>query len=151
MQYRIRNGDQLIGTVTNTKRYHLTGLTPNTTFYLSVAAFNGLREGPKATITVKTRGIRINVPTLLPAGATYTLTYSEYTLGLVPIGTEPAGMFGGGHRQSVPAKVISSGAIISVLEVTNSFNLMADGQMMKQLDDGSYAVYDGYRALFLEE
>lgn len=130
--------------------YRVTGLAPSTTYQLSVAAFNGLRESPKESITVHTRGLRVSVPTQLPMNATYSLSYEEYALGLVPIGTEPAGMFGGGNRQTVPAKVISSGST-SVLEITSSFNLMSDNMTMKQLPDGSFAAYQGYKALFFNK
>ena len=150
MQYRIRNGDQLIDTVTNTKYYHWEGLMPNVTLRLSVAAFNGLRESNRATLTVKTRGLCVNVPARLAAGSTHTLLYEEYPLGLVPIGKEPAGFFGGGHKQNVPARVINSGPT-SVLEITSSFNLMNDNMTMKQLEDGSFAVYQDYKALFLNK
>lgn len=147
MQYRIRNGDQLIGTVNN-KQYQVTGLTPNTAYSLSVVSFNGFRESPRTSLTVKTRGIQVKVPVSLTTGATVSLVYLEYALGLVPIGTEPKGMFGGGNRQILPAKVVSSANGMSTIEITNSFNLMSDGLTMKQLPDGSYAAYDGYKALF---
>lgn len=149
MQYRIRNGDQLIGTVNN-KQYQVTGLTPNVAYNLSVASFNGFRESPRTSLTVKTRGIQVKVPVILAAGTTVSLVYLEYALGLVPIGTEPKGMFGGGNRQIIPAKVISSANGMSTIEITNSFNLMSDGLTMKQLPDKSFAVYDGYKALFLQ-
>lgn len=150
MQYRIRDGDHLIATISS-KAYRATGLLPNTLHTFSVVAFNGLRESPKATVTVRTRGLHVTVPTQLSTGATYNLTYEEYALGLVPLGTEPAGMFGGSNRQTVPAKVISSSDGSSVLEVTNSFNLMNDGLTMKQLPDGSFAAYQGYKALFFKK
>ncbi len=149
MQYRIRNGDQLIGTVNN-KQYQVTGLTPNTAYSLSVTSFNGFRESPRASLTVKTRGIQVKVPVSLTAGATVSLVYLEYALGLVPIGTEPKGMFGGGNRQILPAKVVSSANGVSTIEITTSFNLMKDNLTMKKIDDGSFAVYDGYKALFFE-
>lgn len=149
MQYRIRNGDQLIATVSN-KQYQVTGLTPNTAYNLSVASFNGLRESQRASLTIKTRGIQVRVPIGLTVGATVSLVYLEYALGLVPIGTESSGMFGGGNRQILPAKVVSSANGMSTIEITNSFNLMSDGLTMKQLPDGSYAAYDGYKALFLK-
>ncbi|MBU9696005.1 fibronectin type III domain-containing protein [Limosilactobacillus portuensis] len=147
MQYRIRNGDQLIATVSN-KQYQLTGLTPNTAYNLSVASFNGFRESPRANLTVKTRGIQVKVPVSLTTGATVSLVYLEYALGLVPIGTEPKGMFGGGNRQIIPAKVVSSTNGISTVEITNSFNLMSDGLTMKQLPDKSFGVFEGYKALY---
>lgn len=150
MQYRIRNGDQLIATVTNTKQFRWEGLQPNTTVHLSVCAYNGLRESPRASLTVKTRGIQVKVPIGLTVGATVSLVYLEYALGLVPIGTEPKGMFGGGNRQILPAKVISSANGMSTIEITNSFNLMSDGLTMKQLPDRSFGVFDGYKALYFE-
>lgn len=149
MQYRIRNGDNLVATVTE-KQYHLDKLTPNTSYSISVTPFDGSSEGKSASLTVKTRGLHISVPENLPNGSTQTLTYEEYALGLVPIGKEPDGMFGGGHKQEVPAKVISSGDT-SVLEVTNSFNLMADNATMKQIADGSFAVFQDYKALFFSK
>lgn len=76
------------------------------------------------------------------------LVYLEYALGLVPIGTEPKGMFGGGNRQILKAKVISSVNGMSTIEITNSFNLMSDGLTMKQLPDGSLGVFEGYKALY---
>lgn len=150
MQYRIRNGDQLLGTVTNAKHFHWAGLTPNVTLHLSVASFNGLRESQRASLTVKTRGIQVRVPVSLNVGATVSLVYLEYALGLVPIGTEPKGMFGGGNRQILPAKVVSSANGMSTIEVMNSFNLMSDGLTMKQLPDKSFGVFEGYKALFMK-
>lgn len=149
MQYRIRNGDQLIGTVNN-KRCQVTGLTPNVAYNLSVASFNGFRESPRANLTVKTRGIQVRVPVSLTAGTTVSLVYLEYALGLVPIGTEPNGMFGGGNRQILPAKVVSLANGMSTIEITNSFNLMSDGLTMKQLPDESFAVFDNYKALYFK-
>ncbi|MEE6647678.1 fibronectin type III domain-containing protein [Limosilactobacillus pontis] len=149
MQYRIRNGDQLIATVSN-KQYQVTGLTPNTAYDFSVSSFDSFHESPRASLTVKTRGIQVKVPVSLTAGATLSLVYLEYALGLVPIGTEPGGMFGGGNRQVLPAKVISSANGMSVVEITNSFNLLSDGLTMKQLPDKSFGVFEGYKALFLK-
>lgn len=150
MRYRIRNGDQLIGTVNN-KQYQVTGLTPNTAYNLSVASFNGFSESPRANLTVKTRGIQVKVPVSLTAGTTVSLAYLEYALGLVPIGTEPKGMFGGGNQQTIPAEVVSSANGMSTIEITNSFNLMSDGLTMKQIDDGSFAAYQGCKALFFNK
>lgn len=128
--------------------YRVSGLLPNTTYQFSVVSFNGLRESPKQTVTVKTRGLRVTVPIALAVGSLQTLTYLEYPLGLVPIGTEPEGMFGGGNKQSIPAKCVSTENGISVLEITNSFNLMSDNLTMKQLPDKSFGVFEGYKALY---
>lgn len=150
MQYRIRDGDHLIATISS-KVYRVTGLLPNTSHTFSVVAFNGLRESPKATATVRARGLHVTVPTQLSTGAMYNLTYEEYALGLVPIGTEPAGMFGGGNRQEVPAKVISSSSGSSVFEITSNFNLMNDNMTMNKIADKSFAAFQGYKALYFNE
>ena len=137
------------GITDHSNAYRVTGLLPNTTYQFSVVSFNGLRESPKQTVTAKTRGLRVTVPIALAVGSLQTLTYLEYPLGLVPIGTEPEGMFGGGNRQTLPAKVVSSVNGMSTIEITNSFNLMRDNLTMKKIADGSYAVFDGYKALYL--
>lgn len=106
MSYRIYNGTQLLGAVNN-KSTGINGLLPATSYQLGVTNYNGNRESPKTTINVKTRGIRLIIPTSLTVKSTITLNYQEYSLGLVPIGTEPAGMFGGGNKRDIQAKVIS--------------------------------------------
>lgn len=106
MSYRIYNGTQLLGDVTN-KSTGINGLLPATSYQLGVTNYNGNRESSKATINVKTRGIRLIIPTSLTVKSTITLDYQEYSLGLVPIGAEPAGMFGGGNKRNIQAKVIS--------------------------------------------
>ena len=106
MSYRIYNGTQLLGDVNN-KSTGINGLLPVTSYQLGVTNYNGNRESSKATINVKTRGIRLIIPTSLTVNSTITLNYQEYSLGLVPIGTEPAGMFGGGNKRNIQAKVIS--------------------------------------------
>lgn len=75
------------------------------------------RDGTKETISVTTRGIRFNIPKTLTVGSTITLRYEEYPLGIVPIGNEPSGMFGGGNKQNLSAKVISTVNGSSVVEV----------------------------------
>lgn len=106
MTYRIYNGTQLLGDVNN-KSTGINGLLPATSYQLGVTNYNGNRESSKAIINVKTRGIRLIIPTSLTVNSTITLNYQEYSLGLVPIGTEPAGMFGGGNKRNIQAKVIS--------------------------------------------
>ncbi|ASR40323.1 hypothetical protein [Ligilactobacillus agilis] len=106
MTYRVYNGTQLLGDV-NTKSTGINGLLPATSYQLGVTNYNGNRESSKATINVKTRGIRLIIPTSLTVNSTITLNYQEYSLGLVPIGTEPKGMFGGGNKRNIQAKVIS--------------------------------------------
>lgn len=120
MSYRIYNGTQLI-TTTSSKSYTVTGLKPNTSYQLGVTNYNGSRESSKTTITVKTRGIRLVIPVSLTVNSTITLNYQEYSLGLVPIGTEPAGMFGGGNKRNIQAKVIS--VALQPLMVTGLFIL----------------------------
>lgn len=70
-----------------------------------------------AITSVTTRGIRFNIPKTLTVGSTITLRYEEYPLGIVPIGNEPSGMFGGGNKQNLSATVISTANGSSVVEV----------------------------------
>lgn len=60
-------------------------------------------------------------------------------------------MFGGGNQQTIPAEVVSSANGMSTIEITNSFSLLSDGLTMKQIDDGSFAAYQGYKALFFSK
>ena len=78
------------------------------------------RDGTKETISVTTRGIRFNIPKTLTVGSTITLRYEEYPLGTVTIGNEPSGMFGGGNKQNLSAKVISTANGSSVVEVAGN-------------------------------
>lgn len=93
----------------------------------------------KSTTSVTTRGIRFNIPKTLMVGSTITLRYEEYPLGVVPIGNEPSGMFGGGNKQNLSAKVISMSNGSSVVEVAG--NVIDAGN--KNLWDRSKAV-SGY-------
>ena len=106
MSYRIYNGTKLLGDVNN-KSTGINGLLPATNYQFGVSNYDGNRESSKTTINVKTRGIRLIIPTSLTVNSIITLNYQEYSLGLVPIGTEPAGMFGGGNKRNIQAKVIS--------------------------------------------
>ncbi len=106
MSYRIYNGTQLLGDVNN-KSTGINGLLPATSYQFGVSNYDGNRESSKTTINVKTRGIRLIIPTSLTVNSIITLNYQEYSLGLVPIGTEPVGMFGGGNKRDIQAKVIS--------------------------------------------
>ncbi|MFR0570512.1 hypothetical protein ACLUWW_03255 [Ligilactobacillus salivarius] len=106
MSYRIYNGTQLLGDVNN-KSTGINGLLPATSYQFGVSNYDGNRESLKTTINVKTRGIRLIIPTSLTVNSIITLNCQEYSLGLVPIGTEPADMFGGGNKRNIQAKVIS--------------------------------------------
>lgn len=106
MSYRIYNGTQLLGDVNN-KSTGINGLLPATSYQFGVSNYDGNRESSKTTINVKTRGIRLIIPTSLTVNSIITLNYQEYSLGLVPIGTEPVGMFGGENKRDIQAKVIS--------------------------------------------
>ena len=78
------------------------------------------RDGTKETISVITRGIQFVIPTALTVGAMINLRYEEYPLGTVPIGNEPSGYFGGGNKQNLSAKVISTANGSSVVEVAGN-------------------------------
>lgn len=76
MSYRIYNGTQLLGEVNN-KSTGINGLLPATNYQFGVSNYNGYRESPKTTINVKTRGIRLIIPTSLTVNSVITLNYKE--------------------------------------------------------------------------
>lgn len=119
MNYKVYEGTTLKTTVSS-KTATINGLTPLTSYTFGVTPNNGLRDGEQKTITVKTRGIQFNIPKTLAVGSTITLRYEEYPLGIVPIGNEPSGMFGGGNKKNLSAKVISTANGSSVVEVDSN-------------------------------
>lgn len=147
MEYRIYNGTSLVTTVAS-KTYTFSNLQPSTTYQLNVAAYNGLREGTRATISVKTRGLRFVVAKTLSLNSTVALSYQEYSLGLVPIGTEPKGMFGGGNQQTLTAKVIASANGQSTIEIQSNFNKLPENTKLI-LQNGVYCAFVGYKAIYL--
>ncbi|RRG06413.1 MAG: fibronectin type III domain-containing protein [Lactobacillus sp.] len=147
MSYKIYNGTTLLATVT-AKSYTVTGLKPVTSYMFGVVPNNGLRDGTKASVTFKTRGIQLIIPVGLTVGATVSLRYQEYSLGLVAIGTEPSGMFGGGNQKTLAATVISSSSGNSVVELTTGDASFTDGTSLVLQSDGSYAAFSGYKAIY---
>ena len=119
MNYKVYQGSELKQTVTS-KTAVMNGLQPNRTYEFGVQPNDGNRDGTKVATSVTTRGIRFNIPKTLMVGSTITLRYEEYPLGIVPIGTEPSGMFGGGNKQNLSAKVISMSNGSSVVEVAGN-------------------------------
>ncbi|WP_270383016.1 hypothetical protein [Ligilactobacillus salivarius] len=147
MSYRIYNGTQLLGDVNN-KSTGINGLLPATSYQLGVTNYNGNRESSKATINVKTRGIRLIIPTSLTVNSTITLNYQEYSLGLVPIGTEPAGMFGGGNKRNIQAKVISvdnGKSTVELLEPLESSSTVSIGGINLLRNSGNPKNIDGWQ------
>lgn len=147
MEYRVYKNSSLVAT-TSSKSYTLTGLLPATSYQLGVTAYNGQREGPRKTIIVTTRGIRLLVDKGMTVGSTATLHYQEYSLGLVPIGTEPKGMFGGGNRQTLSAKVVSSTNGQSVIELQSNFTKMPENTKLTL--HNVYSAFVGYKAIYLK-
>jgi len=150
LNYKVYEGTTLKTTVSN-KTATITGLTPNTSYIFGVIPNNGLRDGEQKTITVKTRGVRFNIPKTLTVGSTITLRYEEYPLGIVPIGTEPSGMFGGGNKQNLSAKVISTANGSSVVEVAGNVievPSFVDGDTFTAQPDGTCALISEYKALY---
>lgn len=119
MNYKVYQGSELKQTVTS-KTAVMNGLQPNRTYEFGVQPNDGNRDGTKVATSVTTRGIRFNIPKMLTVGSTITLRYEEYPLGIVPIGKEPSGMFGGGNKQNLSAKVISTANGSSVVEVAGN-------------------------------
>lgn len=103
MSYRIYNETQFLGEVDN-KSTGINGLLPATSYQFGVSNYNGYREGPKAAINVKTRGIRLIIPTSLTVNSVITLNYQESS---EPIEAKPTGMVDGGNKRDIQAKVIS--------------------------------------------
>lgn len=147
MNYKIYQGTTFKTTVT-TKSATITGLMPSTSYTFGVTPNNGLRDGVQKTITVTTRGIRFNIPKTLTVGSTVTLRYEEYPLGIVPIGTEPTGLFGGGNKKTLSAKVVSATAANSIVELTTADTSFADGTILALQTDGIYASFSGYKAIY---
>lgn len=148
MKYEISNGSTVLATVDSVKTYSVSGLIPLTSYTLSVIANNGLRKSSTATVTFKTRGIQFVIPTALTVGATGNLRYQEYSLGLVKIGTEPTGMFGGGNKKTLPFKVISSANGSSVVELTTADISFADQTKLIKQSDGVFAAFNGAKAIY---
>lgn len=157
MNYKVYQGTELKQTVTS-KTAVMNGLQPNKTYDFSVQPNNGSRDGTKITTSVTTRGIRFNIPKTLTVGSTITLRYEEYPLGIVPIGNEPSGYFGGGNKQNLSAKVISTANGSSVVEVAGNvievgdrvtpYASFVDGDTFTAQPDGTFALFSEYKALY---
>lgn len=147
MNYKVYE-DTTLKTTVSSKTATITGLTPNTSYIFGVIPNNGLRDGQRKDITVKTRGIRFNIPKTLTVGSLITLRFQEYPLGIVPIGKEPSGMFGGGNKQNLSAKVISTANGRSVVEVGSVAASFVDGDTFTAQPDGTYALFSEYKAIY---
>ncbi|AXN36181.1 hypothetical protein [Latilactobacillus phage TMW 1.1381 P1] len=150
MNYKVYEGSTLKTTVSS-KTVTITGLMPYTNYTFGVIPNNGLRDGVRKEITVKTPGIRFNIPKTLTVGSTITLRYEEYALGLVPIGNEPSGMFGGGGKQNLSAKVISTAngsSSVEVGSVSTPYASFVDGDTFTAQPDGTCALFSEYKALY---
>lgn len=147
IRYKIYNGTTLLASIA-TKSYAVTDLKPVTSYKIDVVPNNGLRDGTKASVTFKTRGVQFIIPETLTVGATVSLRYQEYSLGLVAIGSEPSGMFGGGNQKTLAATVISSSGGNSVVELTTSDTSFADQTKLTKQSNGVYAAFSGYKAIY---
>lgn len=130
MNYKVYQGTELKQTVTS-KTAVMNGLQPNRTYEFGVQPNDGNRDGTKVTTSVTTRGIRFNIPKTMTVGSTITLRYEEYPLGIVPIGNEPSGYFGGGNKQNLSAKVISTANGSSVVEVAGNVIEVGNKNLIK--------------------
>lgn len=147
ISYKIYNGTTLLAAIA-TKSYDVTGLQPVTSYTLGVVPNNGLRDGTKASVTFKTRGVQFIIPVGLTVGATVSLRYQEYSLGVVTIGSEPSGMFGGGNQKTLAATVVSSSGGNSVVELTTGDTSFADQTKLTKQSNGTYAAFSGYKAIY---
>ena len=130
MQFRVFNGQTKVKE-TSDKSATITGLTPKTSYTFYVSAYNGLRESTKASVTFSTRGLYFEIDKTLNVGTEVEISYVEYALGLVPIGTEPSGMFGGGNKQTLKGEVISTSDGKSKIELKSNFNSISDELELK--------------------
>lgn len=130
MQYRIYKDNVKIKETTS-KQVEITGLKPKTAYTIGVSAYNGLRESTRATITMTTRGLVMIVDKALQVGSEVAFEYVEYPLGIVPIGTEPNGFFGGGNKQTFKGEVISVSGEKSKIELKTNFNSISDELELK--------------------
>lgn len=137
-----------LGLVSDQHGYQVAGLTPATSYTFSVVSDNGLRKSKAATVTFKTRGVQFIIPETLTVGAAISLRYQEYSLGLVAIGSEPSGMFGGGNQKTLAATVISSSGGSSAVELTTGDTSFADQTKLTKQSNGVYAAFSGYKAIY---
>ena len=148
MQYKVYNGTNLLATLTDTKTYKVSGLTPLTAYTFGVIANNGLRDSSKTTVSVTTRGVQLTVPKALTVGASVTLSYVEYALGIVPIGSEPSGDFGGTAAKSITGTVKSVSGSTSTIELSTNAISFTDGKAMTLNAGGVYMAVYGYKSIY---
>lgn len=145
MQYKVYLDNVLKDTI-NLKTIKLTDLKPNTTYSVAVSAFNGVKESTKAALQVTTleATTKLTLKNQKISGS-QKLKYQEYSLGLIALGTEPDGMFGGGNEQevTVTGNIMGTDTIFTL----PSSIKMADGTLTQQ-QDGTYAYFDGYKAIY---
>jgi hypothetical protein len=92
--------------------------------------------------------VQLTIPKALTVGASVTLSYVEYALGIVPIGSEPAGNFGGTAAKSITATVKSVSGSNSIVELTTNTVSFTDGKTMVLNPDGVYMATDGYKSIY---
>ena len=132
-------------TQNNLHGYQLTGLTPATSYTMSVVANNGLMDSSKASVTFTTADTVV-IPRALTVGSTVSLSYVEYALGLVPIGNEPSGDFGGTKAKILTGKVASVSGSNSTIEFSGV--TFAAGKAMTLNAGGVYMAVDGYKSIY---
>jgi hypothetical protein len=146
--YRIYMGNSLIGETVQ-KQYKVGGLSPCYKYSFSVSAFNGVREGKRVPISIVTRQLNFVIPNVtLPIGKIINFYYQEYSLGLVPLGEEPAGMFGGGNTEKIYAKVISNANGKSIFLPRKTVKGFDDLTVLKKQPDGTFAAFSDYKAIY---
>ena len=56
-----------------------------------------------------------------------------------------------GNKRNIQAKVISVTSGKSTVELLDSSNEFSDNTQMNKLQDGSFAAFDGYRAIYFRQ
>lgn len=144
MKYKVYQGDTLKTTVT-TKKATITGLTPSTSYSFGVMPNNGLKDGTKKTLAVKTKGPTVTIKHGLGKDVYVAVSYYEYAIGTEPdvLGTAPTGLGGSDPKAITPTAISCAGGSVTVeLPLT----WVPTGTPVKQ-SDGNYYVITGFRTL----
>lgn len=144
MKYKVYQGNTLKTTVT-AKKATIKGLTPSTSYSFGVIPNNGLKDGAKATLTVKTKGPTVTIKHGLGKGVSVAVSYYEYAIGTEPdgLGTAPTGL-GGSDPETITPTAISYTDDSVAVELPLTW--IPTGSPIKQ-SDCNYYLITGFRTL----
>lgn len=143
INFRVYQDDQLIATTQN-----LTTVVPNISgdgiYTFKVTAYDGDKESDPATLvysSINETRPYVLINRVANPGESVNVLYNEYNLGLVPLGTEPTGDFGGTTPETITGTVTLVKNTYSVVVFTD--DRMADfrGQTFDDLTKPLFAKY----------